>query len=64
MGLPLCLLAFGDQGLALGIAYFVVNVILLVTVGIAIASAEFKPLDILRRPFIYAGDRGGTFPDK
>ncbi len=54
MGLPLCLLAFGDQGLALGIAYFVVNVILLVTVGIAIASAEFKPLDILRRPFIYA----------
>ena len=54
MGLPLCLLAFGEQGLALGIAYFVVNVILLVTIGIAVASAEFKPLDILRRPFIYA----------
>jgi len=41
MGLPLCLLAFGEQGLALGMAYFVINIILLVTVGVAVASAEF-----------------------
>lgn len=54
MGLPLCLLAFGEAGLALGIAYFVVNVILLVTVGIAIASARYRPQDVLRQPFIYA----------
>jgi predicted permease len=54
MGLPLCLLAFGEQGLALGIAYFVVNVLLLVSVGIPIASNRYRPADILRQPFIYA----------
>lgn len=54
MGLPLCLLAFGEQGLALGIAYFVINVILLVTIGIAVASGSFTLLDLLKRPFIYA----------
>lgn len=54
MGLPLCLLAFGEQGLALGIAYFVVNVLLLVSVGIPIASNRYRPAEVLRQPFIYA----------
>lgn len=54
MGLPLCLLAFGEQGLALGIAYFVVNVLLLVTVGIPIVSNRYRPADVFRQPFIYA----------
>jgi predicted permease len=54
MGLPLCLLAFGEQGLAFGIAYFVVNVLLLVTVGIPIVSNKHSPADVLRQPFIYA----------
>lgn len=54
MGLPLVLLAFGDAGLALGIAYFVVNVLLLMTVGIGIAAASFDPRDLARQPFIYA----------
>lgn len=54
MGLSLCLLAFGDQGLALGIAYFIVNVLLLVTVGISIVSSSYRPLDVLRQPFIYS----------
>lgn len=54
MGLPLCLLAFGDQGLALGIAYFVINVILLLTVGIAVASNQYRLVDVLKRPFLYA----------
>ena len=54
MGLSLCLLAFGDAGLALGIAYFVVNVILLLTVGIAVASNRYHLKDMFRRPFIYA----------
>ncbi|WNJ99045.1 AEC family transporter [Thalassospiraceae bacterium LMO-JJ14] len=54
MGLPLCLLAFGEQGLALGIAYFVVNVVLLLTVGIAVASNEYRLKDVLKRPFLYA----------
>lgn len=54
MGLSLCLLAFGEQGLALGIAYFVVNVLLLVTVGIPIVSNKYRPGEVLRQPFIYA----------
>ncbi len=54
MGLPLCLLAFGDEGLALGIAYFAVSVILMMTVGIAVASNEYRLMDILKRPFLYA----------
>ncbi|MEX2312098.1 MAG: AEC family transporter, partial [Rhodospirillales bacterium] len=54
MGLPLCLLAFGEQGLALGIAYFVINVVLLLTVGIAVASNEYRLMDVLKRPFLYA----------
>lgn len=54
MGLSLCLLAFGEQGLALGIAYFVVNVLLLVTVGVSIVSSSYRLLDVLRQPFIYS----------
>ncbi|MBO6521486.1 MAG: AEC family transporter [Rhodospirillales bacterium] len=54
MGLPLCLLAFGEDGLALGIAYFVVNVVLLLTVGIAVASNQYNLFDVVKRPFIYA----------
>ena len=61
MGLPLCLLAFSDQGLALGIAYFVVNVILLLTVGIAVASNEYRLQDVLKRPFLYAVIAAGFF---
>ena len=53
MGLPLAFLAFGDHGLALGVAYFVVNVILLVTIGIAVASNRYNPREVLRQPFIY-----------
>lgn len=54
MGLSLCLLAFGEQGLALGIAYFVVNVLILVTLGISIVSNSYRLSDIFRQPFIYA----------
>ena len=61
MGLPLCLLAFGEEGLALGIAYFVVNVILLLTVGIAVASNEYNFRDVVKRPFIYALIAAGVF---
>ncbi len=61
MGLPLCLLAFGEEGLALGIAYFVVNVILLLTAGIAVASNEYKLMDMLKRPFLYAVILAGFF---
>lgn len=40
MGLPLALFAFGEQGLALAVAYFMVISIAHFTIGMAIASGE------------------------
>lgn len=54
MAMPLCLLAFGQDGLALAIAFFVVNVSLLVTVGVAVASGKYRIMDVLNQPFVYA----------
>jgi hypothetical protein len=54
MGLPLCLFAFGDPGLALGIAYFTVTSISNFTLGIWINSGAGSPLQVFRTPLIYA----------
>src|SRR5215468_12185838 len=54
MGLPLCLFAFGEHGLALAIVFFAVGSILQFTVGMAIAAGRFEPSRILRMPLIYA----------
>jgi len=40
MGLPLCLFAFGQQGLALGLAIFVVFMVTQFTVGVLIADPQ------------------------
>ena len=53
MGLPLCLFAFGDAGLALAIIYFALSSVLNFTVGVALASGSFAPGRILRLPLIY-----------
>ena len=54
MGLPICLLAFGDIGLALGMAFFFVNSISQYTLGLAISSGHFHPSQLLRQPVIWA----------
>ena len=54
MGLPLVLLAFGETGLALGIAYFFVNSISQYTVGIAISSGTFHPRQLFAQPVVWA----------
>ncbi|MDP6164861.1 MAG: AEC family transporter [Gammaproteobacteria bacterium] len=54
VGLPLCYLAFGEQGLALAIAFFVVFVMLQFTVGIALVSGDFSPRLLLTMPVIPA----------
>jgi len=54
MGLPLCLFAFGEKGLALGIVYFVVSATLQFTLGAAIASGSADLRRLLRMPLIYA----------
>lgn len=54
MGLPLVLLAFGEEGLALGMAFFFVNSVSQFTLGMAISSGTFHPMQLLRQPVIWA----------
>jgi predicted permease len=50
MGLPLCLLAFGDEGLALSLTYFMVNVVFGFTLGMAITSGRLSLLELVKSP--------------
>jgi predicted permease len=54
MGLPLCLFAFGEPGLALAIVFFAVSSMLQFTVGVGIAAGSADPRRLLRLPLIYA----------
>ncbi|MBT3557156.1 MAG: AEC family transporter [Rhodospirillales bacterium] len=54
MGLPLCLFAFGPEGLALAITYFAVNVVMMFTLGVAFSAGSFSIKQVLKLPFIYA----------
>lgn len=59
MGLPLCLFAFGEQGLALGLSFFLVQMTALMTAGVALmsrASTGLKAIlaDLAKQPLIYA----------
>lgn len=54
IGLPICLFAFGEEGLALAISYFAVQAILMFTAGIGIASGQFGIKSLVRNPIIYA----------
>jgi len=54
MGLPLCLLAFGEAGLALAIVFFAVSAIQQFTVGIVISSGSMSFEKLLKVPIIYA----------
>ncbi|PKU25248.1 AEC family transporter [Telmatospirillum siberiense] len=53
MGIPICLFAFGEQGMALAMVYFAVTIIGQFTIGVALASGEFRIGALLRLPFIY-----------
>lgn len=50
MGLPLCLLAFGETGLSLAVAFFSAITIVQFTVGQGVASGRMHPLILLRNP--------------
>ncbi len=54
MGLPLCLFAFGEAGLALAIAFFVVTATLNFTLGVAVASGQFAMRALVKTPVIWA----------
>jgi predicted permease len=54
MGLPICLFAFGDQGLALAVSFFAMMVILQFTVGVAITAGRASLRMLLTSPVLYA----------
>jgi hypothetical protein len=54
MGLPMCLFAFGDTGLALAIGFFALSSMTNYTFGQAIAAGGLKMGDVVRMPIIWA----------
>lgn len=54
MGLPLCLFAFGQTGLALAIAVFAVNAVAQFTIGMLISSGDLSLRRLLTTPVLYA----------
>ncbi|MEQ9448013.1 MAG: AEC family transporter, partial [Rhodospirillaceae bacterium] len=42
MGLPLCLLAFGERGLSLAVAYYAATTVIQFTAGVSIASGKLS----------------------
>ncbi len=54
MGLPVCLFAFGNEGLALALVFFAFGAIGTFTVGAAIAAGSLSLARIARAPVFYA----------
>jgi predicted permease len=54
MGLPLCLLAFGEPGLVLAIVFFTVSAIGQFTLGIMIPSGTLSIVGLVKIPILYA----------
>lgn len=54
MGLPLCLFAFGDEGLVLAIIFFTVFVAIQFTLGISVAAGRFSARTLVRTPLAWA----------
>lgn len=52
MGLPVCLFAFGEEGMALAMIYFTIAIIGQFTIGPALAAGRFEPGKLLRLPFL------------
>lgn len=54
IGLPLCLFAFGEEGLALAIVFFTVFLVIQFTFGIWVASGHGSVGVLLRTPLVWA----------
>jgi predicted permease len=54
MGLPLCLFAFGQTGLALGLTIFLVIFALQMSLGILLTAGHGHPRELLRQPVLWA----------
>jgi predicted permease len=53
MGLPLCMFAFGDEGLALGIGILVISALGNVTLGIGLVSRRLSLRAVAKTPALY-----------
>jgi len=58
MGLPLCMFAFGNEGLGLAVAVFATFAIWQFTFGIWLWSGTLSPAGVLRSPLAWAGVLG------
>jgi len=54
VGLPLAMLAFGPEGMALAVAYFTVCIIFQFTLGVALSAGVTSVQALLRVPTLYA----------
>lgn len=54
IGIPLCLFAFGDEGLALSVAFFSVMALTQFTLGIGIAAGRMSAKDVVGNPVLWA----------
>jgi predicted permease len=54
MGIPLCLFAFGGEGLSLGVLVFLVVSTMHFTAGVAVVSGERSIRSVLRMPLLWA----------
>lgn len=54
VGIPVAVLAFGDEGMAFAIAFFIIVLTGLFTVGIALPQGKFSFRNLLRTPAIHA----------
>lgn len=54
MGLPLCLFAFGQQGLSFAVTYFLVNAVLLFTLSPQFASGKASFSTLPKTPVVWA----------
>lgn len=54
MGVPLCLFAFGEEGLALGVAYFAIGTLFNFTVGELLASGRLSIAEVAWSPILWS----------
>lgn len=61
VGLPVALLAYGEQGLAFAIVIFAVMAIFSFTIGIYMIAGAGKLTEVIKQPLVYASIIGGIF---
>ena len=54
MGIPLCLFAFGDEGLALSVSFFAAMALTQFTLGIGIAAGRMSLRDVISNPVLWS----------